>query len=166
MLISLSLFLAGLAITFLGIPVLVVLHFLMPKEVLARYWREPYFTPFELGLFSVPIFGLLRTASLMRGIAYPRLGQRRGITEANLLVPRWYVIASKAFTLIALSSLPLVVLGIVGVTVDGWLSDGPTPWEETIALLVALGCFGGVGMYQRNMRRHRDKGRMTQVQRR
>ena len=76
---------------------LVILHFLMPTALLERYWKQPYFRFSEVVFFDVGGWNLMRTIMLTGGIAFPRLGTTRGITDAYQFVPPWYRLASKVF---------------------------------------------------------------------
>ena len=77
-------------------PMILLMHFLMPKDVLLRYWRTPHFRPAELFLFTGTIYAPMRTVMLMAVIAFPVWGRRRDITRAFTLAPSWYRTASKA----------------------------------------------------------------------
>src|SRR5690606_12818689 len=89
------LFYLGLLLSaFLLLPCVLVMHFLMPRRVLDRYWKEPYMRKAELAFFTDTIYAPMRTVMLMWVIAFPRFGRKRGITEANYLVPKSYRIAS------------------------------------------------------------------------
>ena len=74
---------------------IIVLHFIFPKKVLVQYFRSPYFKEFEVQFFSGPLFGLIRTVMFMSICAFPRLGQKRGLTEVYLLVPLWFRLISR-----------------------------------------------------------------------
>lgn len=89
------------------------MHFLMPKDVLEKYFRPPYFRSFECALFSGLPYAPMRTIMFMRVIAYPSSGARRGLTEVHLLVPQWYRVASKAVVIFIFTLAGAVVLQIV-----------------------------------------------------
>ncbi|MCP3669451.1 MAG: hypothetical protein GY814_03240 [Gammaproteobacteria bacterium] len=74
---------------------ILVMHFLMPREVLKRYFKPPYFREFECLFFSGVPYAPIRTVMFMRTIANPQSGLKRGITRADRLVPTWYRICSK-----------------------------------------------------------------------
>lgn len=71
-----------------------IMHFLMPKAVLARYWKQPHFRPFELTLFTGAPYAPMRTIMLMGVLAFPRCGKKRKLTHAYLSAPMWYRAAS------------------------------------------------------------------------
>ena len=93
---------------------LVVSHFLMPKVVLEKYFKQPFFNSFELALFSGPPYSPIRTIILMVVTAFPSLGKKRGLTQLYLLVPYWYRLFSILIVLALLSSASLVVLVFCG----------------------------------------------------
>lgn len=71
-------------------PFFLVLHFLMPKPFVAKYWVEPYFQFWELNFFDTFAFGLQKTNMLCGIIGWPNLGKKRNMAEAHLDVPKWY----------------------------------------------------------------------------
>lgn len=81
---------------FVLLPCILVMHALMPKAVLERYWRTPYFRPAELALFTDTVYAPMRTVMLIGAIAFPQWGRKRNVTEAHTLVPPWYRFASRA----------------------------------------------------------------------
>ena len=83
---------------------ILVMHFLMPKELLDKYFKPPYFSESECVLISGIPLAPLRSIMFMRAIAYPRSGKKRGIKDAFLLVSSWYRLISK-----------LIVIGIIAV---------------------------------------------------
>lgn len=89
---------------------LLVMHFLMPKAVVARYWKEPHFRLFELHFFS-GLAAPMRSWLFMVAIAVPRLGKKRRLVDVRRMVPRWYRIASIAFVV----WLAIALTGIVGI---------------------------------------------------
>jgi MFS family permease len=158
MLISSAMLIAFLAWVLASIPALIVLHVLMPRAVLDQYWKEPHFRPFELGLFSGSLFAPIRTVMLMGAIAFPNLGKKRGISQARLLAPGWYRFCAKAFTVGTMVMTPLLFLSLIGFNLDAWMTREDPPWADTFWLLLTFGCFGGVGLYQWNLRRREAKG--------
>jgi len=129
---------------------LLLLHFLMPREVLHRYWKEPHFRSMELALFSTTLFAPMRTIMLAWAIAFPGLGQRRKVAGIRDLVPMSYRMGAKAFCALSMMSMALLVLGAMGMALDLWLTgeDDRRRVQITIGLLVCLGSFGGVAVYQ------------------
>lgn len=81
----------------LAIPPFLVMHFLMPKRVLARYWNSQYFQAWELALFSCFPSTFMRTVMLTGAMAFPRLGKKRKLTQLYLDVPNWYRIYAKVY---------------------------------------------------------------------
>lgn len=72
-----------------------VMHFLTPKEMLIKYFKQPYFSPAEIEFFSGFPFGYLRTVMFMRLSGFPNSGMKRGLTEVYLLSPEWYQLVSR-----------------------------------------------------------------------
>lgn len=93
---------------------LLVLHFLMPKAVLADYFKKPHFNEFELKLFTGLPYAPIRTIMFMTVLAFPKRGKKRGLTEAHRLAPAWYKLAS-GFVIVGLvatgASILLILLG-------------------------------------------------------
>jgi hypothetical protein len=88
-----------------------VMHFLMPKMVLERYFKPPYFKSGECAIFSGFPFAIMRTVMFMRVLGFPKSGQKRGLTGAYKLAPRWYRNISKVivFLIVFLISSILVI---------------------------------------------------------
>jgi hypothetical protein len=96
----------------LELPWLLIMHFLMPREVLERYWKPPHFRAIEIALFTNTIYAPMRTVMLMAAIAFPRLGKKRNVVEACRLVPRWYRLTAIAFNVWAITAITgLLVIG-------------------------------------------------------
>jgi hypothetical protein len=106
---------------FIFIPIvllsILIMHFLMPKQVLERYLKPPYFREFECLFFTGIPYAPIRTVMFMRAIAYPGSGKKRGITEAHLLVPKWYRLISKVLIISALTGFILMIIFMVGMGV-------------------------------------------------
>ena len=104
---------------FIYIPIvmigILVMHFLMPKAVLAKYFKPPYFRESECLFFTGIPYAPIRTVMFIRAIASPASGKVRGVTEAHLLVPAWYRFAAKvmaiALYIMAVSLLVFLVGG-------------------------------------------------------
>jgi hypothetical protein len=92
---------AGLIPIFVGIMTL-----LMPKPVLDKYFKPPYFKAGECAFLTGIYFGLVRTAMFMRVLGFPGSGKKRGMTEVYKLAPRWYIILSRIIV--------IYILGIMG----------------------------------------------------
>ena len=98
----------------LGALVLLVLHLLLPKEALNKYFKPPHFSYRECAVFSAYPFFFMRTVMFMTVFAFPSRGKKRQITDAYLLAPNWYRITSKWFLIIFLGNgAILMLLGIV-----------------------------------------------------
>ncbi|MFN3417315.1 MAG: hypothetical protein ACK4ZD_13490 [Caldimonas sp.] len=150
---SSGLLLLALAGTLLQFVFLGGLHFAMPKAVLSRYWRQPFFRPFELALFKwwlAPV----RTIMLLAVMAFPAWGEKRGLTEAHRLAPRWYQAAAKVCVVGLIAVFVMAIIGSAGFMLSEWLTGGH-PWKATFGLLLLLVCWGGVFWHQR----HRGSGR-------
>lgn len=99
---------------FIGMALLTLLffiHWIVPKEMLRAYFKEPYFSSTEVAFFSAFPFFFMRTVMFMRIAAWPSSGKRRGLSDAYQLAPRWFQVMSKTFILIFfISFIPLIVL--------------------------------------------------------
>ena len=92
-----------------------IMHFLMPKKVLKTYFKEPYFSATEIGMFTGVPFGYMRTSLFMRALGFPASGKKRGLENAYKLAPEWYCRASKYSIYIFVPMVTLLVLvGAVG----------------------------------------------------
>jgi len=100
--------------------VMLIMHFLMPRQVLDKYFKPPYFREMERQLFTGLPYAPMRTIMFMRAIAYPSSGKKRGITEAHLLVPKWYCLVSKAIIWITVMNF---VLGLIFIAVGLLIYD-------------------------------------------
>ncbi len=107
---------AGLAAG-MAIPLVLIMHVLMPRRVLDTYWKEPHFRPGELALFTGTIYAPMRTIMLITAIAFPKLGKKRKITSADTLVPRWYKWAAQCISFWVLGWTAAVML----MTVVGYI---------------------------------------------
>ena len=96
---------------------ILIMHYLMPKAVIERYFKPPYFREFEYRLFSGVPYAPMRTIMFMRAIAFPNSGKKRGITHADKLVSNGYKVASKIVVISILVlgvSMFLVIFGYGG----------------------------------------------------
>ncbi|MCM5678976.1 hypothetical protein M8A51_05460 [Schlegelella sp. S2-27] len=85
-----GLILFGLVCTVLVAGAVVIgVHFLMPKKLVERYWKQPHFGPFQLAVFTGTIWAPLRTVMLLAAIAFPAIARKRGMTEMREVVPAW-----------------------------------------------------------------------------
>lgn len=89
-----------------------VMHFLMPKQVLERYFKPPYFREIECRLFSGLPYAPIRTVMFMVVFAFPRRGKRRSLSEAFRLVPKWYRVVS-AIVVVSYLSIAVVIISVV-----------------------------------------------------
>ena len=80
---------------FVVLALIMVMHFLMPKKILEKYFKPPYFRELECALFTGIPYSPIRTVMFMGVFAFPGMGKKRKLTEAYKMAPRWYRIASK-----------------------------------------------------------------------
>jgi len=92
-----------------------IMHILMPKKVLKTYFKEPYFRPGEIAMFTGIPFGYMRTSMFMRILGFPASGKKRGVENAYKLAPIWYCKLSKYFLIFFIPNIALLIL--VGVIV-------------------------------------------------
>jgi hypothetical protein len=78
---------------------ILVMHMLMPRKVLERYWKSPHFQAYEIAMYTDTCYAPMRTIMLMSAIAFPRLGIKRGVAEANKLAPWWFRAAAIALVI-------------------------------------------------------------------
>lgn len=92
----------------------VVIHFLVPKPLLQTYFKEPYFSRWEISTFSVFPFGYMRTLMFMRLAGFPKSGKKRGLADAYKLAPNWFRTTSKiVVSAFLVFCIPMFLLGIV-----------------------------------------------------
>ena len=137
---SMALFGGALLSTFLQLLCMLALHFLMPKAVLERYWKEPHFRPAELVLFTKSLLAPIRTTMLMAAIAFPRLGSKRQLTEAHRLVPSWYRRASLVMVVWTVSNGAVLLLAMVAVYAHAISSGDTLSWKLHVAMLTLMVC--------------------------
>ncbi len=94
----------------------------MPKIVLETYFKEPYFGPGEIEMFTGFPFGYMRTTMFMRALAFPASGEKRGVEEAYKIAPVWYCKASKCFLIFFIPLIVLMVLlsVIIFIRFEAW----------------------------------------------
>lgn len=91
-----------------------IMHALVLKSLLHTYFKEPYFSPAEIGFFTGFPFGYIRTVMFMRLVAFPNSGKKRGLTSAYTLAPSWFRVISKVIVVSFLTvSLPMIGLGLL-----------------------------------------------------
>lgn len=78
------------AFALLVIPFTLVLHVLMPKTILDKYFKPPFFGEFERAMFTGIPYGPMRTIMFMGVIVFPSLGRKRNLTRMHEDVPTWY----------------------------------------------------------------------------
>ena len=79
----------------IAIPYALIIHFLMPRAILDKYFKPPYFREGEIALFTGIPYAPMRTVMLVSVMVFPGLGKKRKLTELHLETPRWYLIAAK-----------------------------------------------------------------------
>src|SRR5690554_440588 len=60
-----------------------IIHFFVPKVMIKTYFKEPYFSPLEIKLFTGPPYAYMRTGMMMRLAGLPGCGKKRGITSTG-----------------------------------------------------------------------------------
>jgi hypothetical protein len=93
---------------------IMIMHFLMPKEVLKQFFKPPYFREFECLFFSGIPYAPIRTVMFMRVIANPKSGRARRITDAYKLVPNWYRVLSKVILLFIYAFAIAIIIQLIG----------------------------------------------------
>ena len=106
-------------------PTILIMHLSMPKAAIKKYFKPPHFSYRECAVFSAyPLF-FMRTAMFMAVFAFPSRGKKRQMTDAYLLAPNWYRIASKWIFIIFISD--WVILLILGAALSVYMYFDPTP---------------------------------------
>lgn len=84
------------AVTFATFLASISFHFFVPKIMIETYFKEPYFSPLEIKLFTGPPYAYIRTAMMMRLAAWPDCGKKRGIpANAHEICPVWFQVVSR-----------------------------------------------------------------------
>ena len=96
------------------VPLFLVMHFLMPKQVLDKYWTSTYFQNWEIAMFSYFPGVLMRTVMLTCVMTIPKLGAKRNMTEINLDVPGWYLIYARIYTVMFVLISCIFIFGLFG----------------------------------------------------
>ncbi len=102
----------------LSLVLIFIMHILMPKKVLKTYFKEPYFGPGEIAMFTGFPFGYMRTTMFMMALAFPARGKKRGVENAYKLAPVWYCKASKYFFIFFIPSFSLFILLTIVVVIN------------------------------------------------
>lgn len=87
---------AVVGLLFAGIPLIfsvLIMHFLMPKAILARYWKPPHFRESEIAAFTGSLLAPMRTVMFLWLFLFPRAGVKRQIEDMSGLAPTWYRVA-------------------------------------------------------------------------
>jgi len=92
-----------------------IIHFFVPKVMIKTYFKEPYFSPLEIKLFTGPPYAYIRTGMMMRLAGWPDCGKKRGIpATAHEVCPVWFQVLSRVFIRFFLSvTIPMVILGMI-----------------------------------------------------
>jgi hypothetical protein len=78
----------------------------LPRPFKDSVFREPHFRPAELGFLCGAPMGFIRTLMLMRLVASPASGRKRGLVDVHLRAPPWFLPLARVgiplfFTLLA-----------------------------------------------------------------
>lgn len=99
----------------LSFPIALTMHLLMPKAVLEKYFKPPFFNEAEVAFFTGLPFCMLRTVMFMSVFGFPHIGKKRGLTEAYLIVPLWYRRLSKTYMILFVpTALIFLSMGVTG----------------------------------------------------
>src|SRR5690554_4797175 len=105
---------------------ILLIHFFVPKIMIKTYFKEPYFSPLEIKLFTGPPYAYKRTVMMMRLAGWPDCGKKRGIpATAHEVCPVWFQVLSRVFiriflTIVALFLFVGVVLAIAFTAFGVW----------------------------------------------
>ena len=107
----------------LWIVLLLPYNFLIPKKILEKYFKEPYFRKAEVVMFSGFPLAYIRSCMFMRLFANPSSGRVRKLDHVYKEVPEWLIYISKTmliilYSLIAVFLLLFVIFGVV-IWLDG-----------------------------------------------
>src|SRR5690554_204652 len=103
-----------------------IIHFFVPKVMIKTYFKEPYFSPLEIKLFTGPPYAYIRTAMMMRLAGWPDCGKKRGIpATAHEVCFVWFQVLSRVFirTFLTVAISLLVFMGgtsIIFTVFDMW----------------------------------------------
>ena len=87
-----------------------IMRFLMPRNVLKTYFKEPYFKLGEIAMLTGFPFGYIRTSMFMGVLGFPASGKKRGMENAYKLAPVWYCTLSKYITVFFVVGFSLFIL--------------------------------------------------------
>ena len=102
-------FLLFIFLIILNFPVALIMHLLMPRAVLEKYFKPPYFSEAEVAFFTGLPFCMIRTVMFMTIFGFPHRGKKRGLTQAYLMVPPWYQRLSKIYMISFVSTMAAIV---------------------------------------------------------
>jgi hypothetical protein len=90
------------------------IRFFVPKAMEETCFREPFFSPAEIAIYSAFPFTYFKPFIFMRLAGFPQSGKKRGLTEAYKLTPLWFRQFSRAFIWVfLLSGISMIILGNV-----------------------------------------------------
>jgi len=145
-------FLLGVAFVcaeFLYFPLLVIMHLLMPRRVLDRYWRVPHFSPAEIIVCSEGIFRPLRAQKLIATMVFPSIARKRHLEE-GMIVPHWYLIAARALIawgLLSFFGFISTLTGLYAYAVATGRIPAPDMTQMSLSDMLMLACLVFCVMY-------------------
>src|SRR5690554_2583654 len=91
-----------------------IIHFFVPKVMIKTYFKEPYFSPLEIKLFTGPPYAYMRTGMMMRLAGWPDCGKKRGIpATAHEVCPVWFQVLSRIFIrLFLIICISMLIIGL------------------------------------------------------
>ncbi|MGR5231941.1 hypothetical protein [Vibrio rotiferianus] len=96
-------FIAGGLLVFWYLAVGIFLIYVTPEQVKQYAYTREHYTEIELTLVSGFHFGtLIHGLALLAAIAFPRLGQKRGLSDVRSVSPKWLIKVSLVYWLILL----------------------------------------------------------------
>src|SRR5690554_5766200 len=100
-----------------------IIHFFVPKVMIKTYFKEPYFSPLEIKLFTGLPYAYMRTAMMMRLAGWPNSGKKRGIpATAHEVCPVWFQVLSIFFIPFSLITYFLLAgISLVGFIMKGFI---------------------------------------------
>ena len=98
-------------INFLLIPISwLIISYIIPKNLLERYFKTPHFGPGELVLMAQFPGSLLRGTIFVASCIMPSKGQRRKMTDVPDHAPKWFIIGAHLF-----------FYGVLVISFGGWM---------------------------------------------
>src|SRR5690554_792966 len=100
-----------------------IIHFFVPKVMIKTYFKEPYFSPLEIKLFTGLPYAYMHTAMMMRLAGWPDSGKKRGIpATAHEICPVWFQVLSIFFIPFSLITYFLLAgISLVGFIMKGFI---------------------------------------------